>query len=348
MTDEDALLAAIREAPDDPMPWSVYADWLQARGDSNGELIALQLEKPRCIDRARLAEIEARIEVIHRRDGGIDGSITIDAAFDATFAARLRKQPIRFLGIANDQLSEEQLALLVDTVGVLPLHTLFAGTIPPAHLRRLLQACPQLAGVGIINRGSSAHAVATGETLRRLTWFDAGYSSTVDDEGLAALATIPTLKRLRIPRAQVTAAGAGLLARLPVEDLELGANEIGDRGIAPLCDATTLRELAIEGTGFTSATVERIAGSPALSGLRRLSLGSSVGRSNLTPRDLQTLIDSPHLPRDLVLRLDGYALGLVPGYRDDDFAPEFNGPIWETKPTGPITERFRVEVGGDP
>jgi uncharacterized protein (TIGR02996 family) len=36
------LEAAIREHPDDPEPYLVYADWLQARGDPRGELITLQ------------------------------------------------------------------------------------------------------------------------------------------------------------------------------------------------------------------------------------------------------------------------------------------------------------------
>lgn len=36
------LEARIREAPRDPAPYLVYADWLQAAGDPRGELIAIQ------------------------------------------------------------------------------------------------------------------------------------------------------------------------------------------------------------------------------------------------------------------------------------------------------------------
>ena len=39
---EAALLAAIERDPEDPAPYLVYADWLQARGLPRGELIALQ------------------------------------------------------------------------------------------------------------------------------------------------------------------------------------------------------------------------------------------------------------------------------------------------------------------
>ncbi|MEO8707311.1 MAG: TIGR02996 domain-containing protein [Kofleriaceae bacterium] len=41
MTDEAALLSAIRDAPDDDAPRLVYADWLIERGDPRGEYIAL-------------------------------------------------------------------------------------------------------------------------------------------------------------------------------------------------------------------------------------------------------------------------------------------------------------------
>jgi len=42
VSDGDALLDAIARDPEDPAPYLVYADWLQARGDPRGELIALQ------------------------------------------------------------------------------------------------------------------------------------------------------------------------------------------------------------------------------------------------------------------------------------------------------------------
>ena len=44
MSDEQRLLAAIVEAPDDDAPRLVYADWLQSRGDPRGEFIQLQCQ----------------------------------------------------------------------------------------------------------------------------------------------------------------------------------------------------------------------------------------------------------------------------------------------------------------
>ncbi|MBA2544009.1 MAG: TIGR02996 domain-containing protein, partial [Deltaproteobacteria bacterium] len=42
VSDDQRLLAAIIESPDDDAPRLVYADWLQAQGDPLGELIQLQ------------------------------------------------------------------------------------------------------------------------------------------------------------------------------------------------------------------------------------------------------------------------------------------------------------------
>src|SRR4051794_488825 len=45
MSDRDALLAAIRQAPRDDAPRLVYADWLDENGDSDrAEFIRLQIE----------------------------------------------------------------------------------------------------------------------------------------------------------------------------------------------------------------------------------------------------------------------------------------------------------------
>jgi uncharacterized protein (TIGR02996 family) len=55
---EEDLLAAVYANPDDDAPRSVYADWLQERGDPRGEFIALQLEKsPTKEAQARIREL---------------------------------------------------------------------------------------------------------------------------------------------------------------------------------------------------------------------------------------------------------------------------------------------------
>src|SRR5262249_8893949 len=44
MTQDDAFLQAILEAPDDDTPRLIYADWLEERGDPRGEFIRLQCQ----------------------------------------------------------------------------------------------------------------------------------------------------------------------------------------------------------------------------------------------------------------------------------------------------------------
>jgi uncharacterized protein (TIGR02996 family) len=52
---EPVLEAALRERPDDVAAHLVYGDWLQARGDPRGELVALQVELARAEGPAKLA-----------------------------------------------------------------------------------------------------------------------------------------------------------------------------------------------------------------------------------------------------------------------------------------------------
>src|SRR5262245_11845729 len=61
MTD-DAFLQAIIEDPDDDGPRLVYADFLDERGDPQGEVIRLQCE------RATLAEDDPRVEALVKRE----------------------------------------------------------------------------------------------------------------------------------------------------------------------------------------------------------------------------------------------------------------------------------------
>jgi uncharacterized protein (TIGR02996 family) len=71
MSDEQALLAAIRAHPDDDAPRLIYADWLEERGDARGEFLRAECllarhsprhgEYPRL--KARLRAIGLRLEV---------------------------------------------------------------------------------------------------------------------------------------------------------------------------------------------------------------------------------------------------------------------------------------------
>lgn len=60
------LERAIVAAPHDPQPWSVYADWLQSRGDAWGERITLELAREKA-SASELAAILARLAQLDRR-----------------------------------------------------------------------------------------------------------------------------------------------------------------------------------------------------------------------------------------------------------------------------------------
>lgn len=47
MTDREALLAAVRESPDDDLPRLVFADWLDDRGESDRAAFIRRSWKPR-------------------------------------------------------------------------------------------------------------------------------------------------------------------------------------------------------------------------------------------------------------------------------------------------------------
>ena len=64
----EALLAAIYDNPRDDGPRSVYADWLQARGDLRGEFIALQLARRTGIGDAASERRERTLLAAHGRE----------------------------------------------------------------------------------------------------------------------------------------------------------------------------------------------------------------------------------------------------------------------------------------
>src|SRR5438132_6587278 len=57
MSDRDALLAAIRQSPDDDAPRLVYADWLDEHADS---------------DRAEFVRLQVEIDPYRRADADLD------------------------------------------------------------------------------------------------------------------------------------------------------------------------------------------------------------------------------------------------------------------------------------
>lgn len=69
---QEPFLAEIRENPDDPAGYAVFADWLEEKGDPRGEFMNIQLqlenEKLRAPSRKKLQEQEKTLLKKHQRD----------------------------------------------------------------------------------------------------------------------------------------------------------------------------------------------------------------------------------------------------------------------------------------
>ena len=88
----EALLDAIYENPRDDSPRSIYADWLQARGDLRGEFIALQLARRAGIGDAASARRERTLLAAHGREwlGPLASVVTVGSTvFERGFPAKV-------------------------------------------------------------------------------------------------------------------------------------------------------------------------------------------------------------------------------------------------------------------
>ena len=73
MTDRDALLAAVRERPFDPIPRQVFADWLQENGEeAHAALLRLSAKVQAALERITEPPLEATPEELDRARQALD------------------------------------------------------------------------------------------------------------------------------------------------------------------------------------------------------------------------------------------------------------------------------------
>ncbi|HET9988310.1 MAG TPA: TIGR02996 domain-containing protein, partial [Kofleriaceae bacterium] len=98
--DGDALLARIYAAPNDLGPRTIYADWLQERGDPRGELIALQLAHAGTAPSDAQRRREAQLLENHGAEwlGALAPACVGEPRFAGGFAVELRVDVGRALG----------------------------------------------------------------------------------------------------------------------------------------------------------------------------------------------------------------------------------------------------------
>jgi uncharacterized protein (TIGR02996 family) len=208
----DALLAAIREAPDDDAPRLVYADWLEEHGDeqhlAHAELIRVQVELARLpIDddrRAELRERERRLQRAHVIVERLGFPYWVDSETVRGFPEMLQP-PQRW------QPSEPDLAIMAQMIDRLPIRGLSA----------------ELSDEGL-------KQIAEWPALARLTCLEATTGISLSGlgrgvSGLNALADSPfagNLRRLRLGRRQYDPETLGRLGNSPhlprLNDVQLG------------------------------------------------------------------------------------------------------------------------------
>jgi uncharacterized protein (TIGR02996 family) len=263
----DAFLDAILECPEDDAPRLIYADWLDEQDEpARAELIRLQcalaagaFQGP-ALGRAQARERE------------------LLALFGEEWAALLRGlvRAYEFRRGFVERVRLDAAGLLRDGEEVFRL----------APVRHLELFVPR----------SRAEEVADCPLLGRLHALDLSYSAG-DRAGLAALLASPHLAELRGLRLRALAGGAAqaLFAadNFPrLTTLDLGANNLGLEGLAPLLALRwpELHALHLNANGLKDGEAQALAASPLLGQLTALDLAFN----GIGPAGAAALAHSPH------------------------------------------------------
>jgi uncharacterized protein (TIGR02996 family) len=223
MTHDEAFLRAIIADPDDDGPRLVYADWLEERGDPQGEFIRVQLAL------ASLPEGDPRRWELEAREGSLlkDHESEWVGPLGRPLAGMLSGWAFR-RGFIEE--------LTVEARGLLPHADTVFRLAPIRHLQVYLAR-------------SRISQLANLPQLARLSTLGLDRNS-LGDEGVGALASSPHLSQLahlalrwnHVGDAGVEAlAASACLPRLAT--LTLIGNEIGDRGALALARSASLSRL---------------------------------------------------------------------------------------------------------
>ncbi len=268
------LEAQILEDPDDEAGYLVYGDWLQARDDPRGSLIAIQGAR-RAADTPALAVAEAALIAAHRAAllgvaRGLESPPQIE--WHLGFWRALRVSTIG----AGDRGTggEPELAQLLDAPSARFLRELrmrCAG----GHDRFVLaaRASATLRELEIATDADpitdrDVHALSTCQRLRKLTLSPC---AQVTPDGLAALGELRALTHLELRDCPVSDVGAAQLAGLPLTTVRFNAiTDLGAPGMRALA-ALPLSSLELHALddpdprhALSDAAVAALAGQPTL------------------------------------------------------------------------------------
>jgi uncharacterized protein (TIGR02996 family) len=301
--EEEAFLAAIVEAPDDPTPRLVYADWLEEHGRTDAdrgraEFIREQLrldreggastvyaegsQRLRDLRHAHARVWEKGLPAWAARRGGyrrgfIEHVVGTARQFLAD-GARLRQQiPLRRLRL------ERPAGLLGEVAASGLLAGLRSLGLDDPRLTvddlRALAECSDLEGLTRLGMGRCRVGPAGARALARAAW-------------LAGVEEVYLVGNDLGPE------GARVLAGVPfrgLKDLNLQGNDVGDDGLTALLRSphlpANLTELNLRYNRLGPAATRELAGCAALAGLCRLRLANN----DLGDDGARALASSPHL-----------------------------------------------------
>jgi uncharacterized protein (TIGR02996 family) len=331
--DEDGLLQAIFDDPDDPLARLVHADWLEEHGQGErAELIRrtfgpdpAQRPGPPLLERF----LQGALGPVHKLLDGASfdrGLVRVVSSMRAFQSRELQEQaPAAFRRAGVYSLRLRGTTKHWDRVAASPVLAaareliVEASSMSNASLAALL-ASPHLANLEALHfdRGNYrlrimrvlTECIALGK-LRRLSLWN--IHPVVDE--LQAFAGWPQAARLRqltLQSAWMDAADLAVLARGPnlagLQALDLSINHVGAPGAKVLATSPHLRQLTrlvLRYNSLPDAAAEALASSGSLARLRLLDLTGNA----LSDAGARALAASPHLGALAELRVDRNRIG---------------------------------------
>jgi uncharacterized protein (TIGR02996 family) len=258
--DREAFIREVVASGDDDAPRLIYADWLEERGDPQGQFIRLQCELARTLDdparRLELHQQQCELLAAHRdewvrsvspsirwstfRRGLLEEVIIDGSAFVKEGGQALRIAPIFELGTCLD--TKEEVGALAELAELHQLRKLRLGgsSLGDDGIRRLVQS-PHFPAAKVFwltrcNIGpAGVQALAECQALRGLERLILT-GNPLGDVGARILATSPTFANLRLlalDDCEITDEGVQALAHSPTLKHAKGLPIVGTRRYGP-------------------------------------------------------------------------------------------------------------------
>ncbi len=265
---EGELIEQVRDAPDDPTRWAVYADLLQGRGEVRGQLIALALAKNHRAEQRLRDTHQAQLggdvmwasvaagrtsltwafgHVVRATFWQLDGGEVVRQVLESPLTVALERLIVRLP--ADDAAREAVLELVARAAPSLQrVELLGPHTGGPFDGSRVLAALPRLTSAHVVGLSALGAVRAARLKALELSFADQGQARPVALEVLDA----PSLRELKL--------------RVRHETRPSLTRWLRERCLTP-----DLRGLSVEST-HTSQLIEAIVDAPFAKTLRRLNL----------------------------------------------------------------------------